>query len=406
VHTRQLLKNISGTAIIGTVSFIIYSISALLLGRYLSEADWGYFSFFHSATSLFTVFVLVGLDGALIRFLGRSGLEQYAWKTMLREKSAILLALSTAFSLAIKAMYQIPWLDLCIMIAVIWSGGLMALGTVVLRLREVYLKAQTLTHLWRLIFFVGVVGLLFSGGLRIRPILLVFLLSYLLPVLLLKLDLRGIPQGDREAPIWTLYREGILFFGLTSSSMIMVHIDKFFVARMLDYSAVGAYTAISFVVLTGYTMIGGAISYVLMPTLAKGENINIRKNVLLLSLVAGGVSLFYLLFGGSIIHWIYLAKYDGHFELIVLFILIGAVQLFYAIPSSVIGGKGTTKDLRIFLCLSIIAFSLNIVLNLTLIPYYQLVGAAVATWVAWIWRCASGFWVVHRMSCGEGIGDW
>ncbi len=74
----------------------------------------------------------------------------------------------------------------------------------------------------------------------------------------------------------------------------------------------------------------------------------------------------------------------------------GIAKLFYSVPSSVIGGRLPRPALKQFLWFNLGAVVVNIVLDIIMIKAMGLMGAAIATAVAWGLRLAGGYVILAR----------
>ena len=114
--------------------------------------------------------------------------------------------------------------------------------------------------------------------------------------------------------------------------------------------------------------------------------------------LAAGVAALYLLFGRQVTHLLYAGHYDGGAYLIAPFVLSGVAKLFYSVPSSIIGGRLPRAALRQFLWFSVAALFVHIALEVAFIRAMGLLGAALATALAWGIRLVGAYVVVacHR----------
>ena len=94
--------------------------------------------------------------------------------------------------------------------------------------------------------------------------------------------------------------------------------------------------------------------------------------------------------------FLYEGRYDEGAYLILPFALSGVAKLFYSVPSSVIGGRLPRPALRQFLWFNLAAVVVNIVLDIIMIRAMGLMGAAIATAIAWSLRLAGGYIILAR----------
>jgi O-antigen/teichoic acid export membrane protein len=126
------------------------------------------------------------------------------------------------------------------------------------------------------------------------------------------------------------------------------------------------------------------------------RKLRIRQYNLLIAGLAGVVTVAYLLLGDGVVSFLYEGRYDEGAYLILPFALSGIAKLFYSVPSSVIGGRLPRPALKQFLWFNLGAVVVNIVLDIIMIRAMGLMGAAIATAVAWTLRLAGGYIIMAR----------
>ena len=126
----------------------------------------------------------------------------------------------------------------------------------------------------------------------------------------------------------SLYKYGFLFFGLNMLNLFIVNMERFSIPLLYGNEAMGIYSALTFLYITVFTMIGTSMGMVLFPELSKKKKIEYSKIfkygvaiIILLSIV------FYFS-GFNINHLIFDGKYDlWRTDLIdIMIIAIGSLQ--------------------------------------------------------------------------------
>jgi O-antigen/teichoic acid export membrane protein len=187
----------------------------------------------------------------------------------------------------------------------------------------------------------------------------------------------------------------VFFLGLNLSFAIMVSVDKLVIGKMLPYAHLAVYASI-FAVMRGFDFLFYSITYVLMPRVNVLRKLELRKYNLLIAALAGVLTVGYLLLGDDVVSFLYAGHYDEGAYLILPFALSGIAKLFYSVPSSVIGGRLPRRALKQFLWFNLGAVVVNIVLDIIMIKAMGLMGAAIATAVAWGLRLAGGYVILAR----------
>ena len=191
----------------------------------------------------------------------------------------------------------------------------------------------------------------------------------------------------------SVMREGPVFFGLSISFTVMVTIDQLIVGKMMRYDDLAVYATI-FAVMKAFDFLFQATAYVLMPRVNAMRTISLSRLNLSMAAAAVALAVAYLVLGDDVVHLLYGGRYDQGTILIVPFVVAGVFKLFYALPTSIIGGRLPMKALRQFLWFNLAGMALNVGLDIVLIREHGLLGAAVATAIAWAVRLTGGYLVV------------
>jgi O-antigen/teichoic acid export membrane protein len=191
--------------------------------------------------------------------------------------------------------------------------------------------------------------------------------------------------------------DAAVFSGLFVTAMLILRLDSFFLPRLLDFDALGLYSVLSLIALTGYGIVSLAVSQVLRPKLASREPLPWRG--LTATIVGGGlgVGLILAALSPKLIPFLFTDRYAGDHRLVFsLLVVAGVLQVLYAIPSSRIGILAPSRILRAYLLLSVTSLAVDAALLLWLVPVWGLAGAASATAFTWLWR-TGGAWIVSRI---------
>ena len=111
--------------------------------------------------------------------------------------------------------------------------------------------------------------------------------------------------------------------------------------------------------------------------------------------------------GRDVVDFLYQGRYNEGTYLILPFALSGIAKLFYSVPSSVIGGRLPRPALKQFMWFNLGAVVLHIALDVIMIRAMGLLGAAIATAIAWGLRLAGGYVIIarHRSHLAEPTGE-
>ena len=370
-------------------------VTQTLLARWLPKDEVGIIALLFGALPLLSALSLVGQDSSIVRFFTRADAGRHDARRHVRSVLLLVVPLGALFALAGSRYYELVGLAAVAAVVLVASQNAVVVVTSILRARHRYELAMAGT---RLPVVATAVVLLVLAALRMLSLELALwtvIGVYGGSALLLGFGTaRAIPRGPERVPP-TVFRAGLLFFGLSVSVSVMTAMDKLIIAKLLPYSELAVYATI-FAVMKAFDFMFYSVSYVLMPRVNTMRRLPLKKLNLSIAAVAVLVAAFYFLFGKWIVHALFAGGYDGGVYLILPFTLSGVIKLFYSVPSSVIGGRLPERALRQFLWFNVAGMILNVVLDIVLILSMGLLGAAIATAAAWGVRLLGGYIIVWR----------
>ncbi|MGB9774421.1 MAG: oligosaccharide flippase family protein [Bacteroidota bacterium] len=397
-----LLRDVSSASFLIGLGFLAQSGADIYLGRVLPKSDYGFFTLiFRDSVNLISVLALLGFDSALVRFLGEEGLRNVQWKRSLMSQMLIISAAGFLMCVLIWVLYKIPLVSFTQLAVVVVLIAALNLGSSVLRVAGRYLTAQFFGSIWKIIFLVVVIFLFIVGTHSVTMVTNGLVVSIAITTVGLVVLLEALPSGEKPVQLSRLLRDGILFFGLNTSSLMLTKVERFFLGGIEGFKEVGSYYAVYVLTVTAFTILSSGISFVLFPHFARGGRLNLRKAFAVLAGVTLFAAIGYLLFGTEILHLFYRGKYDSASFLIPLLLCLGALQLFYVIPSSYIGAKASAGILTEFLVAALLALGVNVLLSIVLIPRLSILGAAIAAISAWGVRVIAGYIYFFRVRLSE-----
>jgi O-antigen/teichoic acid export membrane protein len=381
-----------------TIGVGAQSLSDLFLARHLTSEDYGFFTLiFRDAVTVLSTIILLGSDTSLIRFLGRTRIEEFRWKPFLLTTVKAFAVVSVLLGAIVTLIYELPPWNIPAIAAIVTMLAGVNLFSTVLRTREQITRAQVGLHSWRLVFAMLVVPLYLTGLLSVKTLAVLIGISLSCSVVVLGWSLHRIPQGKQAVPFRPLLTDGILFFGLSTSSLLMLRLERFFLGGLESLSDVAGYYAVSLPVLTLYWILSSGAAYVILPQFAKGVELSLRSALAFLLGAGILIGIPFLLFGHDLVVMLFNGRYQEYSFLIPWFVIMGIIQLLYVLPSSLIGGRSTTEQLSRFVYFGIASLAINIILCLLLIPSVGIMGAALANIGSWVFRCGAAFWFSGRV---------
>jgi O-antigen/teichoic acid export membrane protein len=375
-----------------------------IFARALRPDDVGLISLILGALPLLTTITIIGQDSSIVRFLSRERASEYDVRRYVARTLLVTVPAGAAAGLAAALFYDLPALAVAAAIVLVASQNGLIVLTSAARGTHRYERAMAGTRLPFALAAVALAVLWALDALTLSTSLWALIGAFIVSAFGFSAGSGDLPRGSRTIPR-SVVGEGFLFFGLSLSFSIMTGADKLVIGRMMALEDLAVYATV-FAVMRAFDFIFYSIGYVLMPRVnALGRVPLARLNAWIsaIAIVVGGA---YLLFGDEAIHLLYDGKYDVGAYLILPFALSGVLKLFYSVPSSVIGGRLPRTALRAFLWFNLGGMVLNVVLDILLIRSMGLLGAAVATAIAWAVRLAGGYGImaVHRRELGPRGG--
>ena len=370
-------------------------VTQALLARSLPKTQVGLISLLLGALPILSTLSMAGQGASAVRFLSRTESGTYDTVAHVRRVLALVLPLGVVAGLAGAGFYELGWGLALVLVALVVSQNTAVTVSSVMRAEHRYELAMTTVRFPAMAAAVVLVVLRLSEALTYTSALVTLGVTFALSGLLIAV--RGIRTGGTGGkPVpRSVLREGVFLLGLNLSFAIMVSVDKLVIGKMLPYAHLAVYASI-FAVMRGFDFLFYSITYVLMPRVNVLKKLELRKYNLLIAALAGVLTVGYLLLGDDVVSFLYAGRYDEGAYLILPFALSGIAKLFYSVPSSVIGGRLPRPALKQFLWFNLGAVVVNIVLDIIMIKAMGLMGAAIATAVAWGLRLAGGYVILAR----------
>jgi len=370
---------------------VLQVLSQTVLARSLPKEEVGLISLILGALPLLSTLSLAGQDAATVRLLSRVDPGRYDVPGYTRRVLALVVPLGVAIALIYGGYYALSGLALLTAIVLVTSQNAVQVITSVLRAAHRYELAIAGTRLPAIGVAILLIVLLSIGRLSLASAFGALMLAYG-GVAVLLATRRGGGAGETPVPA-SVMREGFFLLGLGLSYSIMVSVDKLIIGKLLPYTDLAVYATI-FAIMKGFDFLFHSITYVLMPRVNAMKSVSVGRLNAPIAGLAAIVFALYLVFGDEVVHLLYRGLYDQGTYLILPFALSGVIKLFYSVPSSVIGGRLPRSALKQFLWFNTAGIVVNVVLNLVLIRSHGLLGAAVATAIAWGLRLAGGYIVM------------
>lgn len=398
---RGLLPSLGGTHVrVGRVFSVVLVGAALqivsqtILARSLAKPDVGLVSLVLGIVPLLSTLATLGQDSAIVRFMASSR-APYDVRSYLRRILLMVTPLGIAAGLAADGFYRLAGLAAVVMVVLVVAQSAVTIVSSALRGRHRYELAMLAAWSPAMVSTVLLALLQASGRLTPASALWAYLLAFSGCALALT-GASGLRQAPGATPVPpSVVRDGFFFFGLSLSFSVMVGMDKLIVGKLMTYSDLAVYATV-FAVMKGFDFLFHAVNFVMMPWVSRVSTVRIARYNAAIAAVAVPAACLYIAFGDDAVRLLYGGKYDQGIYLIAPFMLSGIIKLFYAVPSSIIGGRLPRSALRTFLWFSAGAIVFNIAIEIALIRAMGLAGAALATAAAWATRYAGAALIVWR----------
>ena len=372
-----------------------------VFARALPKDEVGLISLVLGALPLLSTITILGQDSSIVRFLSRSASGSHDIRGYVGRVVGVSAPSGALVGFAAALYYDLPTLAAAAAILLVASQNTITLVTSVARGRHLYERAMAGARLPFALAAVALVLIWAFDALTLTVGLWTLIGAFLLSgVLCSSWSLTGLAPGAVRVPR-SVIQEGLLFFGLSLSFSVMTAADKLVIGRLMTLEDLAVYATV-FAVMRAFDFTFYAIGYVLMPRVNALGRVPLGRLNAWIAGIAVLMTAGYLLLGDDVVRLLYAGRYDAGSYLILPFALSGVLKLFYSVPSSVIGGRLPRAALRTFLWFNIGGMVLNVALDIVLIGYMGLLGAAVATAIAWGIRLAGGYVILARFRADLG----
>ena len=326
---------------------------------------------------------LLGIDASFIRFFSRYSPSLYRWKRYVCMAIGLSALLACGLVLIAGKFYEFtPLVVSAVVIAVVLSITNRAFNSF-LRAQKYFGQATFLERSSVLVFF-GLLIILFAvKKLTFNSALFSYLFAAAVAVFwIIRISTRKIKSGKKALPS-SIFKEGLIFFGILVTITIMLNANQLFIAKMVSYESLAVYT-VTLSIMRVFELAVNALYYVFVPSLNNDKPIETGKIFAFLVTIGLLIGSFYFVAGKSMIHFLFQGKYDQGAELIPFFVGIGICRMLYIFPASIAGGRASKKSLRRFFYANCLAAIFGIILNYFFILRMGIKGAALATMYTWM----------------------
>jgi hypothetical protein len=181
-----------------------------------------------------------------------------------------------------------------------------------------------------------------------------------------------------------------------------MHLEYIVLHRFGASSETSRYFSLAAVTLPSFNILAGYLGFILAPRIKRTTTLSLTNARNTLFLVTAGVSLLVaLVYGGvSVLFTQFFPHRSLDLQVLLLLAAAGGLRVLYVLPSSVIGSRGSNKQIDLFVALNTGAL---LVFALFLATAYNQTGsilarhAAVAALANWVLRVLSGVFVSWKI---------
>ena len=169
-------------------------------------------------------------------------------------------------------------------------------------------------------------------------------------------------------------KDGKILWAINGLGLVFAGMDRFIIPAIADKAALGTYYAMSVIFITGFTVLGSAVGYVLFPYFTQGKGIAWKKVTFFLITVIAVLLIMLLLGGKYFTALAFNGKYDFALQcnIIVPLCFLGILQCAHTIIHFYIYAKSSNKVLinyTFYLFIYCIGYYLSFILLARIIEY-------------------------------------
>ena len=355
-------------------AFFLSMLTTLLLGNILTAEEFGDFALLKNFILIGATFSIFGLDqGSIRRSIKGTPIIDY------KIVNIISILFSAIFAVTMMILYKLSIMNFFFLWGIIFSGGNVLYLASVYRLSNNFAFAQLIHNCWKFLLFMIVYFRFFRNiQIDINHLYLylfialtsVIIIHYFFKSSVLKCGNIVESKGFSNNVI----KDGMILWLINVLGLVFAGMDRFIIPASADKAVLGTYYAMSFIYITGFTVIGSAVGYVLYPYLTQGKAIAWQKVIFYLISVLTAL-LILLLFGGKFIASLaFNGKYDFALQLNILVPLyfFGILQCAHTIIHFYIYAKSSNKALikyTFYLFIFCIGYYYSFILLASIIEY-------------------------------------
>ncbi len=390
-----MLKKFSSVLLLQSISLLCGLGKTIILGRQLSEYDFGLYSLLLALIGFTYPISLLGQRNSIVRFCSNFEISTYNFKRYYQHLSLISTLIIALFVFSASLIYQFDLHIIVFLFIATLASAFLEFVPSFLRTQGRIVHSFFLFRGINILTFILSIYFIFQPQITINLVLLFYGSAFFgLGILVYLYGYTKFPAGGNTVPksIWT---NGYLLLGSDLALLMMVSIDKFIIPELISFEALALYFAI-ISIFKIFDIILQAANFVLLPYIKKLDK-NHLFTIALIALTVGIVIYFsYYFLGPWLVHVAFKGKYDAGVSLIPILGLARVFQFFYILPESFITIR--SGHLKNLFKLNVMTIIISVVLTAALTAKFGLTGAASSLLIVWIIRFlgASGLIIARK----------
>jgi len=388
-----MIKSISQTGFVMGISFLLSMGATLILGNQLSPEEFGDFALLKNFILIGATFSIFGMDQGTIRnnVDGRPVISP-----SIVNITSIILSVFFAFSM--KGLFTLSFNNTFYLWGIIFCGSNVLYLASIYRLKNMFFRAQFIHNCWKILLFVVVAYAFIFGTFMNIDFIYQALFYSMLCVVIVQNIIEWIQRDTTNYKIddsvqGKAIRDGIILWMINVLGLFFAGMDRFIIPSITTKVVLGTYYAITFIYITGFTMIGSAVGYVIFPYLSKNEPLEWRKPTKFIILIL--IVLFFgLIFSGHFLtSMLFLGKYDYALihQITTPILVMGVIQCFHTIIHFYIYAKSPTQMLVKYIIFLLFFCSIYFLSFYVINNYMDYTLSSLVNHIVIIWMLKIGF---------------
>lgn len=339
-----------------SITFLLSMFATIILGNQMSLVDFGEFALLKSFMLIGGIFSLFGIDQIIIK---RGEKCQLGYKYIIN--FWIIITITSFFiTLIFKIIFSLSFKKFVMLWIITFCNSNLIYFAALFRAKHQFIISQITYNLVKILLFLCSILLIFLlKDISIEDLYYYMTIFLFFSFIFFAIYIYTLYPGkiklflENEVKIFLL--PGFILWSINVMSLFFSSLDRFLITVFNDKSLLGEYHAITFIIITNFSMFGSAISYVLYPFLANKKQVNIKQIISLYSVGCVIIYIIFMLFGKSIFSLVYNGNYDyiinGRLMSIILFT--GIIQGLHTMIHFIVYARADSNELILYLKLTI-----------------------------------------------------